>query len=113
MLRILHYLKADILVTKYFIFLYYLVKLVELSVAILIFSIIAVISVLCHSSLYLVGIVTAVVVSNLICILISSVIILREVAVIILRIIANVALIVVISVCCFLGAFTLVSIFCI
>lgn len=105
-LRILHYPKADILVTECFIFPYRLPKLVELSVAILLYR-------LCYGNLYLVGIITAVAVSGLIYIFVGGgVVILGEVVVIIFRVIANVALVVIISVRCFLGAFTLVGIFC-
>jgi hypothetical protein len=69
---------------------------------------------LCHGNLHLVGIVTAVAVSSLIYIFFvgGGVVILREIVVIIFRVIANVALVVIISVRCFLGAFTLVGIFC-
>ena len=119
-LQILDYPKADILITECFILPYRLPKLAKLSVAILLYwlsklvnpSIVAGVCVLCHSNLHLVGIVTAVVVSSLICILVGGiVIILREVAIIILRVIANVALVVIISVYCFLRVFTLVGIF--
>jgi hypothetical protein len=80
-------------------------KLVELSVAILP-------DWLCYGNLYLVGIVTAVAVSGLICILSGGVVIILEIVVIVLKIIANAALIVIISVRCFLRGFTLVGIFC-
>jgi hypothetical protein len=119
-LWILHYLKADILVTECFILPYRFPKLVKLSVTILLYwlfklvnlSIVAGVYVLRYSNLHLVGIVTAVAVSSLIYILVSSVVIILKVTVIVLRVIANVALIVIISIRCFLRGFTLVGIFC-
>jgi hypothetical protein len=101
LLWILHYPKADILITECFIFLYCLPKPVELSIAILLYW-------LCYSNFYLFSIVTTVVVSDLIYIFVGgNIVILGEVV-----IVFRVALVVIISICCFLGAFTLIGIFC-